>query len=318
MLTIQPIQEIKKGAIIEFLSKYSTHLYSRALVFRSFQTNSLLADLLYDYEKGGSVFIVSDQSEIEAIIAFRNRDWDTEYFGYKSASLDHLYVRGGERVKGVIKMLSNNLDKWLEKNGIRLISTKVFPQKETIELLKEKNFNFLLEEYVLTKTLPDQTIPLIKDDKIRSYREKDRQSIIDIIKSVKWQERFHFSKEKADGMYLLWFTNSLGKNNVHITVLESEDHKAVGFTIWSLEKVFFGKEEILLANQELVAVHPEMQGQGWGARLYMGTLMDIQEAGAHIVKTTISAENIPAIKNHKKLKFEFDYKIAVYHKFCNL
>lgn len=303
---------------IQFLREHCTHHYLMDRLFYWPFAADHVAELMGKYSASGMVSTISEDGLTSGVMAFRKRDWDTGFFGYPCASIDHFYVADGERGEYAANNLLAKFNDWAKKESIKFVSIKTYPKPQILTALQNNGFQYIIGEFVLSRALPDAALGQETIPGARRFHGADFGELIRIAGSAAWQARFHLDqrigKAKGDEFYVAWLKNTMGRENKSITVLEHEGRPA-GFIIWSWEKLHRHQKEDLIGDQELVAVDPDLKGRGLGKMLYRATLKHMQDAGITLVKTIISEVNAPALNNQTRLGFNLNYHTAALHKF---
>lgn len=300
--------------LVYFLDRFGAHPYLLDSVFHWPGASKYLAGLIDDY-KGRVILAVGENGDISGLIAFQNRKWDSDFWGWPVGTIDYFYVVDGAVGEETAGILAKEVGDWAEDRRIRFVSGKVYPNAKISKALEDNEFYKVIDEFRLSKKLTDWDLMKEPDKRIRYFQPNDLDDLLRIAEKAPWAARFHsdshFKKERADSFYVSWLRNAVGRSDAKITVLE-DDGRPAGFVVWSCKRIPTGD---LVGDQELVAIDPVIRGRGLGKILYRGVLSEMRRADVDLVETVIAAENAPALHIQKKLGLEPNYKISVFHRF---
>lgn len=318
LLKLRLLEKDDAGGLSLFLKNHGTHHYQLDRLFYWGKVEDYVANLILEFSLNNSVWVAEDSGGVKGLIGFRKREWDTRHFGYPVASIDYFFVEKSIGGREAAFLLVTRFNKWIEENSIKFGSIKVFPDNNISQVLGENGFYYVGNEFILSKSLPDSSLEERLSENIRLFKPNDRDYLLKIIEDVSWLGRFHsdfhIDKRQADQLYISWLSNGIKKNNSALTVLEVNG-KPSGFVLWSYEHLSKKSKDLMIGDQELVAIDRAVQGKGYGKALYRGALIQMQKAGIDLVKTCIAANNAPALNNQVGLGFGLNYNIVIFHRF---
>lgn len=227
-------------------------------------------------------------------------EWDTNFFGIKSARIDFLSDIEETDYTEIIKFCRPFAFVTLvNKNNINSVND--FIGKYTAAQLKDVNISF-------KKDLTSYQYGAINhgDIRINNFQKTDMRLVEMAAYSFKYSRFFNDSnldREKAKQVYSQWVLSSFNKGNKYFLVYGREVPK--GFIVFSIQD-----EHCLL---ELVAVSPDCQGAGVGTAMMRGLDYFCVTKELQTISVGTQLNNIPAIQFYTKQNFAYQGNATVYH-----
>ena len=234
--------------------------------------------------------------------------WDTEIFGFPVAQVKSWSIQDMSDLDGLV----NSLYRTLKNEGVRVVTAKLDNVEDTFLLLNnllKKGFDFIettIEPYAKLVQVKeyDKPVPL------KRATLDDKEAIKNLAREAFAKDRFHvdsrFPRDKADYRFHYWVENSF-KHNELIYVLRSSTGDIQGFFI-SKE---IDKNEIYLS---LAGVRKDLQGRGYGYKLYAAMMSHFKSKGYKLASSTISLYNQDVFRLYSGLGFHFRNPKITLHK----
>jgi ribosomal protein S18 acetylase RimI-like enzyme len=224
--------------------------------------------------------------------------WDTPIFGFNVAQISSIKIINQQT------RLTDwfHFQEWLNKNNVNLVSCRLHHNQlnESI-LLENQDFKFI--EMVLHPHFADiKKYNVLADNLIVSKATpSDIPNLIFIAERAFQYERYHvdprIDRKLGDLRYGRWVKNCLDHpSQCLLKILD-------GSTLLGFFIVEYGENNSVYWH--LTAISPELQGKGYGLRVWNAMLSYHQKAGNSSVSTTISARNNLVLNLYSKLNFRF-------------
>lgn len=226
-------------------------------------------------------------------------EWDTEYFGVKSARVNLL---GDVDEKGQEDILSfcKNYDFVTIANFENRNENNLWIGKKTSAFLADVNVQFVkeldsLETHSDEKTYVTNNLP-VNDQILNIARKSFRYS--------RFYNDPNLSDSKSENVYLHWTEGAFQKDNKYFVICEREG-KIAGFLLFASEET--------CATIELIAVDEDFQGQGVGKSLIKTMESYNANKGINNIKVGTQLNNIQAVQFYSKMEFSYVNCSSIYH-----
>lgn len=255
--------------------------------------------------EGMALRIQTASMELEARLV----PWDTESFGVRVAQVERFVVHDHEGAAEDARALQE----WLIDEDIALASCRL-PHDALVEAMVAEDLGFRFVEMVYAMSIDaDQ----LKDDPALSGLKWDRATPADLsalrelaataFLTGRWNVDPRVGNAMAGKRYADWVSRSLHDPNHQVLVARVDDAVAGLFVV---EESMAGAPT---AYWHLTAVAPAFQGRGWGRRLWTSMLSRHADRHIRVVRTTISARNIPVVNLYSRLGWRFDQCLMTSH-----
>ncbi len=226
-------------------------------------------------------------------------EWDTEYFGVKSARVN-LLGDVDERGQEDILSFCKNYDFVTIANFENRNENNLWIGEKTAAFLTDVNIQFVKELHSLEKHSDDNTNV--------TNNLPPNEEILKIAKKSFKYSRFYndpnLSESKSQNVYLHWTEGAFQKDSKYFVICEREDNIA-GFLLFSSEETF--------VTVELIAVDEAYQGQGVGKALIKAMESFVLDKDINKIKVGTQMNNIPAVQFYSKMGFTYVNCGSIYH-----
>lgn len=225
------------------------------------------------------------ESIFEDAVTFYDLEWDTEFFGIKSAKatlLKPLTINQWDELK----------NKFSDYQFISIVNQNSEPLnaqyigKDTSAFLADVNIQFVkkvVEQYEMPKNI---TIH-------KALKRNDQLLEIADFKFSKFTEDFELANRGGDQVYRQWLINSFGRQDKFYALSKDEDDDINGFLLYSIS----GDSCII----ELIAVSKAASKKGIGTSLFKAVECDIRLRGINEVIVGTQMRNLGAINFYHKV-----------------
>jgi hypothetical protein len=232
--------------------------------------------------------------------------WDSAIFPFNVAQIENFTI---------VNSLANHIEYsdfeyWRDFHQCGLVSCRLNHEKihESI-YLEEKKFHFIetvLHPYIsgINKVnIPDQGLT------ISPAVSSDLPAISRIAESAFTHERFYVDPRLNPRLskirYSRWVETTLEHPKQHLAKVLDKNVLVAFFIFEIMDK--------MSVYWHLTAVDPDKHVRGYGLRSWLSMLRYHNTNGNYVVKTTISARNIPVLNLYSKLGFRFDPPEMTFH-----
>lgn len=226
-------------------------------------------------------------------------EWDTEYFGVKSARVN-LLGDVDERGQEDILSFCKNYDFVTIANFENRNENNLWIGEKTAAFLTDVNIQFVKELHSLEKHSDDNTYVI--------NNLLPNEEILKIAKKSFRYSRFYndpnLSESKSQNVYLHWTEGAFQKDSKYFVICERED-KIAGFLLFSSEESF--------VTVELIAVDEAYQAQGVGKALIKAMESFAYDKDINKIKVGTQVNNIPAVQFYSKMGFTYVNCGSIYH-----
>lgn len=233
-------------------------------------------------------------------------DWDTNFFGIKSAKIylyDELCNDDIKKIKEIVK-----------EKGYEFITIQNCGNIEQNNVLMA-NFEgaFLADVNIQFEKKLDRSKKIENKENvcIKEKYEKD-ENIVNIAKKAFTDSRFLIDSKLRRGneVYVQWVSNSFEKQNKFFCTYR-EDKKTKGFILFSIEK---DKKSIFL---ELIAVDKDSKSKGIGTSLIKQLENFAIENKIEYIRVGTQLNNLNAQNFYEKNGFKHIMNNSIYHWWIN-
>lgn len=228
-------------------------------------------------------------------------DWDTEYFGVKSARIilngiisEENKYRILEYCKAFEFVTISNVGNIKENNGWLGNNTEAFLTDMNIQFIKrikcQSNFEEECTE-VYNNYLKDEKVIYIAESAFLYSRFFNDPSL---------------PKKQAENIYVHWVESAFGQENKYFVITKRNDEVA-GYILFSID------EEEKSSTIELVAVDKTFRGQRVGTTLISGLEKFVYNKGISNIKVGTQVDNITAVRFYTACGFQYVSCSSVYH-----
>jgi RimJ/RimL family protein N-acetyltransferase len=264
--------------------------------------------------------LVKDGGVIVGALGMRHSDWDTQYWGFPCAALEHLYTADDPAwdATQIANILAAAADRWCEREGVAFAFARADAQNlPAVRALENSGFRYI--ETAVTNTFDLRKLPPVPMEGwiIRGVRPEETDTLLEIAQDAFLTHRFYadrrFARDRVDAMYREWVRTSLAGSAWTNIVLE-ESGRTNGFFTYRVEDLspYFGTPFV---KWRMAAISAEArgQGQGQGLRLFRGA-MDYVREQASTVDSGLTVRNIRSFNLHNKLGFRVVCFSVTFHK----
>jgi len=254
-----------------------------------------------------SSWLAVDVGKSQGILGMRISQWDTEFWGVKFATLDHLVTLGSEPERRVVcEHLLRTADAWCEQLDVDFCSARIDGHDVTsLQMLESHGFRYIettVENYVDLRRKEAAFLP--RSSSLRPPRPDEGNSLVTIAQDAFLSHRFYaddrFPRHKVDDMYRLWVENSLRDPEWKTLVLEA-DGAVRGFITYRIEDLtsYFGLQ---FAKWRMAALSKSNRGLGYGVVLFRGAMESVR-GQVQIVDSGLTTRNLHSLNLHTKVGF---------------
>ena len=243
--------------------------------------------------------------ELLAFVVGSIPQWDSDFFGYDSYVVRHVWSDSNESLNTLLKELNEQLRSW----NIRYAYAKLPTAAKTTTRAFERvgfemadlrvTFNRKLES---EKPFPTNIGELV----FELAGKEDVELMAELCKEVSKVDRFHgdpnIPEELADEIYYKWVINgaAAGKESVKCLV----DGKIAGFHMSYPEKAIQTEGSMPLSISDIMGVYPEFGGRGIGTGLFVNYFALAHMRGQKSVIAGVHVDNIISMRLHEGVGFK--------------
>ncbi|EOU1740931.1 GNAT family N-acetyltransferase [Clostridium perfringens] len=234
-------------------------------------------------------------------LVLRDLQWDTEYFGVKCGRID--------LIKNINEKDSEYISKFLNsKDFVILTNSKKLPHNS--EYIGKNLKTFITDINVQLKKKQIKVYDDFDDSNIEiSNNINFENEIVELAKNAFENSRFlndsNITKEKAEGVYANWVSNSFKKESKYFITYKLEE-KIIGFILFSINEL----NELVI---ELICVSNKFKGKGIGTVLMKKLDMFALENKSKLIKVGTQIENINALNFYTSCGYKIDDIKYIYH-----
>lgn len=240
-------------------------------------------------------------------------DWDTEYFGIKSARIN-LFGPANENEQEKIKEFCRNYDFVTIANLYNRKENNLWIGKNTNAFLTDINMQFIRQ--INDSTSSSCTLTGSNDSGFAgcsitiTNTYEGNKKILDIAEKAFKFSRFFcdpfLPADLACNIYRQWSKDAFHKKDKYFTIC-CKDNEPVGYLLFSLNK------EDGSSCIELIAVDIGCTGQGIGKFLIAASEAYIGGQGISRINVGTQADNIPAVRLYLGCGFKYSCCSSIYH-----
>jgi len=230
-----------------------------------------------------------------------NLDWDTRYFGVKSARVNILGKIYKENLYKILD-LCKDFEFITISNGGNSYENNYLIGSCTNAFLTDMNIKF-------TKRIISKPISMNSITEVHNfYSYNDR--IIDIAKNSFIYSRFYndplLPPNKVKNIYLCWTEGAFSQHDKFFVTTKIND-KFAGYILFSID---YDNKSISI---ELIAVDKECRRQNVGKSLIFGLELFAYENGIDKIIVGTQADNTTAIRFYNDCRFLYNGCSSIYH-----
>ncbi len=238
--------------------------------------------------------------------------WDTEIFGFPVAQIKSWDIEDFDEIDDLI----NEVLSTLNEEKVRVVAAKLANEENDLPLINKllnTGFDFIevtIEPYAKLSQVKEHPKPI----QLERANVDDKEEIKNLAREAFAKDRFHidtrFPRDRADFRFHYWVENSFQQNEL-IYVLRGSQGEVLGFFI--SKKV--DEQELYLS---LAGVRKDLQGRGFGYKLYAAMMSHFKSEGYTFVSSTISLYNLDVMRLYSALGFHFRNPRITLHRWFNL
>lgn len=239
-------------------------------------------------------------------LSAKEAPWDSAVYGMPVVQIEDIEVLDQDGGATDYRRYEN----WISAQDVGIVSCRLAHDRLRESMFLE-SCGFRFVEMVLhpgLDSLQSQQFP--KDDLlIVPAAEADLRALQDIAENAFGVERYHVDprlcRRQGDQRYGRWVRNSLHHPSHRLLKVLDGDQLIAVFLI-----------EIRSDHSvrwHLTAIAPNLQGRGYGRRVWQAVLNDHKSQGCQSVSTTISARNTPVLNLYSQLEFRFSPPEMTFH-----
>lgn len=232
-------------------------------------------------------------------VEYRFLNWDTEYFGVKSAKITMLEELN-EHDKVNIISYSKKFDFITISNLNNIDENNIWLGGNTTAFITDTNIQ-------LSKKLGKNTGPISEYISISNNISNDKE-ILDIASDSFMTSRFlsdpYLPVDKSQLVYYMWTKNAFNKQNKYFVVYRI-DNRVMGYLLFSLHNS--------KCSIELIAVKQDAQGKNVGSELINALEKYLLDKKIVSIQVGTQVNNISAIRFYSKIGFQYKSLSSTYH-----
>ncbi len=257
------------------------------------------------------------QGKVKGFLGFQLLGWDSEYFGFKVAMVNHLIT--SEAYYETDLLIKSHLlgffDEWCRKEGVKLAySRSANEDLAFIHALEAQGFRYLENRFHLYLPKSKFKKPEArKEIEIIDFSPEYSEKILSLVPDAMKISRFHkdpLTREKADAVYLNWARNALDDSGKKKLVMKV-DGKFAGFFFYYLRDIKELSQRSLW--WDLAILSPEFRGKGLGCYFY-AHIADKEKDLVDFAEGKFSLSNDSVLKIMSQLKASLVHSELTYHK----
>lgn len=272
-----------------------------------------IGEIVSSLRKNGFCRVLVGDGDVFGVIVAEKSVWDSSHFGFGVGKIRRVVVSDilkGQNVVGVREALIKSCMKWMKRNKVKCVMTRVDLDSVDDVLAYGKN-DFLLADVLVTFHLDVHAVKLASDLQsgesviIRSSRPEDVATLMEIARTSFTRDHFHrdlhFARDRSDELFAKWVYNCCHGFADLVLVAAEENEEPCGFITCKIEQV--GRES-KYGVIDLVAVSPLRQGMGIGTRLVREAVTwFVREQNVQSIFVGTQANNISSIRTYEKVGF---------------
>ena len=316
---IEIMKQFDKGQIRRFLMKVN---YKKFNLFPNITQDKLANYLLSDLNiifKVGKIFLLLLNNEVIALVAIKDSNWDTHYFGYKCASIDYILISNEVDANLLIKPMENLFCKvgdYANSEKMQFISVDISADENvTSSILQNHNFKYILTWLDGVFQSKDKIPVVYKKHEIGIMKESELDYFKKLASTCYFKGgRFYldlkFESYAVNEMYSKLIMSSY--QNDDIMLAYRIKGKPIGLFI--CKKIINYKyfDNLQVAPLRYLVIDTKSRQKNIGYDLFVRTLNHLIDY-SDIITTGFEIHNLPSLNLHKKFKFKFNYAHNVYH-----
>lgn len=253
------------------------------------------------------------------VLYFKRSDWDSEHFGYNTASLEYLFIKkmSYEEEKSTALEILREFNVWCVKNKIRFIIVKISSMNLPVVHAFEENQFHIIENWIYN------CFDLCKLESVRKPEiclrladNNDLDAMLRFAKGAFVTQRFHadshITVDQAESLYGKWIKTAMADKKQK-TLSMDINGKPVAFMVYYVNDLreYFN---LRFAMWKMALIDPSLKHQGIGSDFFAALLHYHREEGMDIVDSGLSSRNILSLNTHIKLNFKVVSTLFTFHK----
>jgi GNAT superfamily N-acetyltransferase len=243
---------------------------------------------------------------LRGVLGMRISNWDTEFWGVRFATLDHLVTIGAEPERRQISAsLLRAADAWCEEQRLDFCSARMDAHDVTsLQVLEDHGFRYIETTIENCIELSGVGCSSPEPAPLRPSRMDDEGALAAIAEDAFLTHRFYadagFPRHRVDAMYREMVATSLRDPGTRVLVLEAGGLPR-GFIVYRLEDLsaYYGMQ---FAKWRLAALAKNSRGQGYGTALFHGALEAVR-GQVQVVDSGLTARNLRSLNLHTRVGF---------------
>lgn len=278
---------------------------------------SYLSNTLNEEINLGKTFLSYKKGNINSFFQIQNSAWDSSHFGFKCASVKHLYIDKNtnyNEIDEIIKIIKPDFIKYLADEQVKFLFADI-PSRNNIDsyFIQSLGFRFILNWidglWVDSKFNNDNTgikINKILPEEVEIYSKLATTSYYN-------EGRFYmdnkFDRIKVDRMYGELIRNSFLSNDIILTCHEGDI--PIGIIICKKIKDY-NEFNLRVAPLRFFMVNPAHRNKSFGHKIFRASL-EYLSGISDIITTGLETHNVLSLNLHAKLGFKFTYSHNAFH-----
>lgn len=319
MYKLEILREVEGTQLSNFL-KYVR--YSKFNLFPN-ATNSNISNFLFELIsnrlKDSLVFSYTVNNEIIVLAIVHILEWDSDYFGYKCASIDDVfynYSSDNELLLQAFNKTFHEIEKEAILNNIKFMSVSVNADDSVISAaLQVCNFKYILTWingiYNSKKKIEFNNsnfgVDIIKESEIEYYKQLAAKYYF---KGGRFYLDKNFDTSIVDNMYSNLVMSSFKNNDIMLSY--RSEGRSLGLFICKKILRYDQLENLRVAPLRYLVIDPEVRQKHIGYELFAGTINYLLDS-CDIITSGLEVHNLPSLNLHTKLNFKFNYTHNLFH-----
>ena len=310
MNKVELIEQFNEDQIRSFLK--NVH-YTKFNLYPNVRENSLkkyLLEVLKNKNKTEKIFIFLENSKIIALSTLRKLDWDSQHFGYKCATIDHVLVNNTidyKTCKTALVKLIMEIEKQAMQDNIKFMSVSIRSWDHiSASALQSNNFNYILtwidgvfkSKEQLTFHHKSNEIGIVDESEIEYYKNL---ASINYFKGGRFYIDPNIDNSAVEQMYSKLIETSYHNNDIILSYRVKG--KPVGLFICNKIKTYNHFNKLRVAPLRYLVIDPNVRQKHIGYDLFVATLNYLMDR-SDITTTGLEVHNLPSLNLHSKLDFK--------------
>jgi hypothetical protein len=313
------LREVEGPQLRNFL-KYVK--YSKFNLFPN-ATNSNISNFLFEQInsrlKDSLVFSCIVNNEIIVLAIVHILQWDSDYFGYKCASIEDVFYNFSSDNELLLQALNRTfceIEKETIRNNIKFMSISINAEDSVVSsALQSSNFKYILTWingiYNSKKRIEFNNdnlgIDIIKESEIDYYKDL---ALNYYFKGGRFYLDKNFDTSLVNNMYSNLVTSSFKNNDIMLSYRSKG--RPLGLFICKKIVKYEHFENLRVAPLRYLVIDPKVRQKHIGYELFAGTINFLLD-NCDIITSGLEVHNLPSLNLHTKLNFKFNYSHNLFH-----